>query len=176
MTRKEHLLTILSEECAEVSQRVSKALRFGLHEVQPNQPWNNAERITQEIADLLGVYEMLCIEEIIPGAQDFYIQQKRQKVEKFLKLSEQEGTLKQISSDADLVESVTQWVAVSKHTPICYKTGDWDGKRSDLVIVKDVEGKYHLANRYEYFDGQFEWYDNEDYGLRHEVIQWKPIE
>lgn len=28
MTRAEHLLTILEEECIEVAQRISKALRF----------------------------------------------------------------------------------------------------------------------------------------------------
>jgi len=31
------VLTILMEECAEVIQRASKALRFGLDEVQPEQ-------------------------------------------------------------------------------------------------------------------------------------------
>ena len=29
MTREEHLLTIVAEECAEVAQRATKALRFG---------------------------------------------------------------------------------------------------------------------------------------------------
>ncbi len=33
MNRRDHLLDILAEECAEVAIRVSKALRFGLDEV-----------------------------------------------------------------------------------------------------------------------------------------------
>lgn len=47
MKRHEHLLSILAEECCEVGQRVSKALRFGLDEVQPGQDLSNAERIKQ---------------------------------------------------------------------------------------------------------------------------------
>ena len=36
MNREEHLLTILSEECAEVIKDVSKALRFGLDDYPPD--------------------------------------------------------------------------------------------------------------------------------------------
>lgn len=55
MNRTEYLLCCLAEECTEVGQRVSKALRFGLREVQPMQPLNNAERIREEMRDLLAV-------------------------------------------------------------------------------------------------------------------------
>jgi NTP pyrophosphatase (non-canonical NTP hydrolase) len=53
------LLTILAEECCEVGQRVSKALRFGLMEIQPGQPLSNAERIAEELGDLLATAEEL---------------------------------------------------------------------------------------------------------------------
>jgi NTP pyrophosphatase (non-canonical NTP hydrolase) len=59
MTEQELLLTCLAEECMEVAQRVTKALRFGLEEVQPGQPHNNAERITGELNDLFAVAMML---------------------------------------------------------------------------------------------------------------------
>lgn len=59
MTETEILLCCLAEECAEVSQRVSKALRFGLQEVQPGQPLTNAERITAELTDLYAVAQMI---------------------------------------------------------------------------------------------------------------------
>jgi len=49
------LLTILAEECCEVGQRVSKALRFGVDEVQPGQPWCNGERIALELGDIEAV-------------------------------------------------------------------------------------------------------------------------
>lgn len=51
------LLTILIEECSEVQQRATKALRFGVGEVQPGQPFTNAERLGAEVGDLLTVLE-----------------------------------------------------------------------------------------------------------------------
>lgn len=46
------LLEVIAEECAEVIQRVTKALRFGLDEVQPGQPWTNNYRIGLEVGDI----------------------------------------------------------------------------------------------------------------------------
>lgn len=51
MNTTEHLLTIVSKECNEVAQRVSKALRFGLREVEPGQEQNNLARIIYEFND-----------------------------------------------------------------------------------------------------------------------------
>lgn len=34
------------------------------------------------------------------------------------------------------------------HTPNCYKTGDWDGKMSDLLLLQDSAGEYHLGHCY----------------------------
>jgi NTP pyrophosphatase (non-canonical NTP hydrolase) len=94
MNRQEHLLTILAEECAEVAQRASKALRFGLGEVQPGQSLTNAERIVGELTDLFSVVSMLVDEEHINLCGSAAAEQaKRAKVEKFLQLSEQLGTL-----------------------------------------------------------------------------------
>lgn len=47
------LLTILIEECAEVQQRATKMLRFGVAEVQPGQSLTNAQRLSEEVGDLL---------------------------------------------------------------------------------------------------------------------------
>ncbi len=78
------------------------------------------------------------------------------------------------------LEEVTEWVwkDATKEKPHCYETGDWDGKKSDLVICKDTEGDLHLACCYEYSleePDPFEWYDKGDFGLRHEVAYWKNI-
>ena len=45
MTREEHLLTIVAEECNEVAQRATKALRFSLEEIEPGQEFSNRERL-----------------------------------------------------------------------------------------------------------------------------------
>lgn len=96
MNRTEHLLTILGEEGVEVSQRCSKALRFGLAEIQPGQELTNAERIRGEYIDLLAVMRMLVEEGAIAPVTDDdlpLLEQKRQKVEKFLSYSRDCGTL-----------------------------------------------------------------------------------
>jgi hypothetical protein len=90
MNRQEHLMTIAMEECAEVAQRISKALRFGMEEVQPGQGLTNRDRIRQEYSDLASALEMLGI-----GAPlGKWMDEKRAKVETFLRYSEQCGTLK----------------------------------------------------------------------------------
>jgi len=99
MTRREHLLTNAAEECTEVGQRLSKALRFGLQEIQPGQTETNIERIRYELDDLLTVLAMAGIIEIDhEGA--VYVDAGRQgkkerKVEKFLEYAEQCGTLRE---------------------------------------------------------------------------------
>jgi hypothetical protein len=67
MNNTEHLLTILSEECVETAQRVSKAIRFGLTEVQEGQHLNNAERLVYEFNDIVAVMELLHEKRINPN-------------------------------------------------------------------------------------------------------------
>lgn len=59
MNRREHLLGHVSEECAEIAQRASKAQRFGEDEAQPGQERTNRERIMDEFWDLVGVLHLL---------------------------------------------------------------------------------------------------------------------
>lgn len=49
------LLELLVEECAEVIQRATKAMRFGLREVEPGQERDNIERMSGEIGQLRAV-------------------------------------------------------------------------------------------------------------------------
>jgi hypothetical protein len=96
MTRVEHLLSIVAEECAEIAQRCSKALRFGLREVQPGQDLSNAQRIALEYKDLVSAMILLSREEplIMPDISPATLEIKRQKIEEFLLYSETCGTLK----------------------------------------------------------------------------------
>lgn len=97
MTRLEHLLTIVSEECAEVAQRASKAVRFGLHEVQPvstggDGVTDNFDRLRYEFGQLLGIMRLVGI-----SPNDSFVQAealaKVDKVERFLLYSAAVGTL-----------------------------------------------------------------------------------
>jgi NTP pyrophosphatase (non-canonical NTP hydrolase) len=98
MNRAEHLLSIVAEEAVEVAQRATKALRFGMGEVQPGQPHNNWQRIEFEFHDLIAALEMahgrpLTIKRDL-------IDKKKAKVEKFLVLSEELGTLTSSAGNA----------------------------------------------------------------------------
>lgn len=67
------------------------------------------------------------------------------------------------------------WISVKKQKPICWETGDWDGKRSDLVLCIDKKGEKYLAKCYEgTMDGShfFEWYDKNDFELQVEITRW----
>jgi hypothetical protein len=59
MDRTQLLLTKLAEECTEVGKLALKTAQFGLTEVCPGQPLNNAERTHEEIDDLMAAIEML---------------------------------------------------------------------------------------------------------------------
>lgn len=95
MNRAEYLLTCLGEESAEVGQRVSKALRFGLREVQPGQPLTNDDRICDELRDLIAVAHILHSEGVIgwfmPETGD--VRAKREKIERFMAISREQGVL-----------------------------------------------------------------------------------
>lgn len=93
MNRLEHLLSILGEECAEVAQRSSKAMRFGMDEIQPGQEKSNEERIWQEMNDLAAIGEMLIEMRGSGGLSRDAIEAKKAKVEKFLLYSIECGTL-----------------------------------------------------------------------------------
>lgn len=92
MNRAEHLLACLAEECAEVAQRVSKALRFGLGEIQPGQASDNADRIAEELGDLFSVAEILVNEGLLPEPIPDTAE-KLAKIERFMAISREQGVL-----------------------------------------------------------------------------------
>lgn len=93
MTRTEHLLFILAEECAEVTQVASKAARFGMKDGYPDQDETNAQRLAYEMADLIAVYQMLVNGRV--KTDGTLIEAKKAKVEKFLRYSAECGTLQE---------------------------------------------------------------------------------
>ena len=90
MTRKEQLLVVLGEECSEVAKATAKALRFGLNTKAPNDTQTNRKKISNEFNDLYAVIKM-CVAEGILNEEDLMVPEeindKQQKVEKYLKYS-----------------------------------------------------------------------------------------
>lgn len=94
MTRLEHLLTILTEECNETGQRVSKAIRFGMQEVQEGQLLTNAERVIYEFNDIVAVMELLLNDGDIKLLFDREaIVAKKQKIVKYMEYAKKCGTI-----------------------------------------------------------------------------------
>lgn len=65
MNKKEYLLTCLIEECSEIQQAATKALRFGFDSCAPRSDITNSEQIVMEFVDLLAVFEMLLEEKYL---------------------------------------------------------------------------------------------------------------
>lgn len=93
MNKTEHLLTCLIEECSEIQKEAAKALRFGLDDKWKSDI-NTAEKIAIEFGDLLGVFEMLKEECLIPILDnDNLIQRKKQRVLKYMSYAINRKTL-----------------------------------------------------------------------------------
>lgn len=94
MNKREYLLTKLVEECLEVAQRATKAMCFGIDEVQPGQDLSNRERLNLEWNDLLATVELLHARTGIAlyGDSDL-IRAKKRKIEKFMAYSVECGCL-----------------------------------------------------------------------------------
>ena len=100
MTKIQYLLVCLAEESAEVAQRATKALRFGLDEAQPGQSLSNAEHILEELEDLQIIVDMLreegALSERQPALSEIYsslLKRKRAKVLKYMDYAVQCGTV-----------------------------------------------------------------------------------
>ena len=97
----QYLLICLAEECGEVDQRATKALRFGLDECQPGQNLTNRERLLDELDDLLLIREMLIEHQAFGISTNTMMYapdtdrraEKRRKIHKYMRLSYELGIL-----------------------------------------------------------------------------------
>jgi hypothetical protein len=92
MNLQEHLLTTLSEECAETSQAISKALRFGIDGRYPDGR-TNIEEIEIEVNHILAMIELLNEVRVPIGFKDDLISQKKKKVKEFFDYARHQGAL-----------------------------------------------------------------------------------
>ena len=71
------------------------------------------------------------------------------------------------------------WTKISTEKPLVYKTGDYDGKSSNPVLVRCKNNKCYVAilcsgnlDSSEFNDW---YYADDDWELQHEVIEWQKI-
>lgn len=99
MNRTQHLLLLVMEECGEVAHRCSKAIRFGIDDVEAGQVLTAAQRIGAELTDLYAVLEMLKKETGLDAfnhlfdPRDSEVRAKRDKVERHMNISRDLGQL-----------------------------------------------------------------------------------
>ena len=92
MNDVENALTVVIEECAEITEHIShlqkaasKSLRFGLDSIGPDGR-TNREALVAEANDLIGSLEHLVDLESLPGLWDReQIQRKKEKIAHFRK-------------------------------------------------------------------------------------------
>lgn len=121
MTKNENLLVTLMEECSELQQAVSKALRFGMSNYHPSEPdRTNEVDIMTEYYQLISVMEMLIMSGVLHDdvpASDIK-NKKRTNVEKYQVVSKQLGLL----VDADTVSKYKDGIC-----PVCGKEIEYVG-------------------------------------------------
>ncbi|MFW5847306.1 MAG: hypothetical protein ACOCVF_00105 [bacterium] len=84
----------------------------------------------------------------------------------------------QLNKYIDWLEDRFLLKSVINDEPIPYETGEWDGKRTDLVLVKLADGSFNIGRLYKgYMDGsEFnDWYDQNDCELNSEVVAWSNL-
>lgn len=123
MKQFENMLVTVSEECAEIQQAVSKALRFGLENHHPNNPdATNADDILHEFIQLQALIESLQEHGQLPAWDDFTVQtmknNKIRNVAKWQEVSFECGTLQGNKPAAFELESVIKQIK-DKGRKIC---------------------------------------------------------
>jgi NTP pyrophosphatase (non-canonical NTP hydrolase) len=74
------ILNILTEECAEVIQAISKTQRFGMDNTNPFSTETNREHLEQEIGDVLTMIDLLFVKGIIN--EENVLKAQERKIEK----------------------------------------------------------------------------------------------
>jgi len=72
-----------------------------------------------------------------------------------------------------------KWIDIKRQKPNCFESGNWDGLRSNFVLVFDKNGNYSIARAYEgVVDGNkyFEFYDSNDFEIFNVIFWAKLIE
>ena len=63
--KENEILLIAQEECAEVTQAISKVFRFGFDAKHPKEKRNNRERLEEELGDLICMIGLLVENKIV---------------------------------------------------------------------------------------------------------------
>ena len=108
MNREQYILQCLSEECAEVVLIASKYNRFGGDSFHPDDPLKrtNKSKLTQEIIDVMALIQAVGMNGMLddkdPSEAEKGIHEKLTRLDKYMEISEELGTLQKDPQPADL--------------------------------------------------------------------------
>lgn len=71
-----------------------------------------------------------------------------------------------------------KWIDIEKEKPLYYEKGDWDGERTDFVLIATDKGKVLKARAYvNTIGGDFyvDWYCENDYEVKSTVTHWREL-
>lgn len=83
-----------------------------------------------------------------------------------------------IFKQLQLIDKLNEWVSVEKQKPSATEAGNWDGLRSEQILVQDKDGAYYVAVMYEgTLDGSYfcNFYSKPNDFEIENVINWKHI-
>ena len=84
------VMNILSEECAEVIQAVSKINRFGMDNYKPGKPKTNRQHLEEELGDLMAMIDILQEMDVVSYANiEKAAEAKHEKLKKWTTIYEQ---------------------------------------------------------------------------------------
>jgi NTP pyrophosphatase (non-canonical NTP hydrolase) len=92
MNIKQHLFLLLMEECGEVAQAASKCVRFTPEHAPAEMP-TNFENLVVEFNDLIAIIELLQEEGLHLERIDHLVNEKKERLRKFMQISKDMGTL-----------------------------------------------------------------------------------
>lgn len=64
-SKENEILLITQEECAEVTQAISKCYRFGLDNFKPGKPKTNRQHLAEELGDLQAMIDLCVVSGLI---------------------------------------------------------------------------------------------------------------
>ena len=70
-----------------------------------------------------------------------------------------------------------RWIPVGERLPLCYKIGEFDGMKSEQILVKTKDGNCETAFCYSGMSGNnkfYDFYDSIDFEIK-DVIEWREI-
>ena len=71
-----------------------------------------------------------------------------------------------------------KWFDIEKHKPLAWETGEWDGSRTDFMLVFTNKNEIFKARAYENIIGatnSLDWYDERDNDIKGIVTHWQKL-